>query len=279
MLRACHKVLFIRHIFFFETPRGTPENETKVTRRITRLTTITLFMLFILPAALSIGLWAVADRPSSWHQADWSSAGILPVAQAEPEAVIHIMSARTGGLKGALSSHSWIVIKGAGENSYQRYDKVGWGSPVRRNAYAADARWYSNPPQIIKTVRGKAAEKLIPAVETAIATYPHGKRGGYRIWPGPNSNSFIASILRKVPELDTVLPSNAVGRDYLGNSQFWFVSAAGDEFKLGWNGLLGVSAGRLSGIELNFLGLVTGLDIRQPALKLPGFGTLPLNML
>ena len=38
--------------------------------------------------------------------------------------------------------------------------------------------------------------------------------GDYRIWPGPNSNSFTAAILRAVPELGVSLPANAIGRDY-----------------------------------------------------------------
>ena len=56
------------------------------------------------------------------------------------------MAARTGGLKGAFSVHTWIVIKKAGAKAYERYDKVGWGMPIRRNAYPADGRWYSNVP-------------------------------------------------------------------------------------------------------------------------------------
>ena len=32
--------------------------------------------------------------------------------------------------------------------------------------------------------------------------------------------------------------------------------------------------GWVEGIEVNVLGLVTGIDIRRPALKLPGFGRI-----
>jgi hypothetical protein len=38
--------------------------------------------------------------------------------------------------------------------------------------------------------------------------------------------------------------------------------------------MLGVKAGWVEGLELNFMGLVAGLDVRQPAVKLPGFGRL-----
>ncbi len=39
-------------------------------------------------------------------------------------------------------------------------------------------------------------------------------------------------------------------------------------------GLLGLSLGLREGVELNLLGLVLGLDLVHPALKLPGIGRL-----
>lgn len=233
-----------------------------------------ILVLFLLPAGLATGWWSVAERPRSWHQADWSSSGVLPKATDVDGAVIHVMAARTGGLKGALSQHTWLVTKRADENIYTRYDKVGWGVPVRVNGYAADARWYSNDPDIVHTVRGQDASRLIPAIERAVSSYPYGNRGGYRIWPGPNSNSFVAHVLRQVPEIGAVLPSNAVGRDFLPNGEWLFVSETGDDLLVSFEGLLGLAVGRRSGIEFNFLGLVAGIDLTRPAIKLPGFGRI-----
>ena len=39
-------------------------------------------------------------------------------------------------------------------------------------------------------------------------------------------------------------------------------------------GYLGLTIGWVEGLEVNFLGAVLGLDIRRPALKLPGIGRL-----
>jgi len=36
----------------------------------------------------------------------------------------------------------------------------------------------------------------------------------YRAWPGPNSNSFVAAMIRRVPGLAVRLPWNAVGKRY-----------------------------------------------------------------
>ena len=44
--------------------------------------------------------------------------------------------------------------------------------------------------------------------------------------------------------------------------------------QLSLDGLLGFSIGWVEGVEINVLGLVTGIDIRRPALKLPGFGRI-----
>jgi hypothetical protein len=106
--------------------------------------------------------------------------------------------------------------------------------------------------------------------------YTFANSGDYRIWPGPNSNTFVATVLRAVPELGVTMPPNAIGRDYrpypyVGLSD----SGTGIEASL-W-GVLGVKVGWVEGIEVNFLGLVAGLDLRRPALKLPGFGRIGIE--
>lgn len=150
---------------------------------------------------------------------------------------------------------------------------VGWGNPVRLNGWAPDGRWYGTAPTVVADVRGEKAEKLIPAIEQAVKEYRYANHGDYRLWPGPNSNSFVAAVLRAVPEMQATMPPNAIGRDfrpgpYLG----WTDSGTGIEASL--YGLLGVKAGWVEGLELNFLSLVVGLDIREPALKVPGFGRI-----
>ncbi|OLP53082.1 hypothetical protein BJF92_18815 [Rhizobium rhizosphaerae] len=241
---------------------------------VLRLTLLAFLVIYCLPALASAGLWSLRDRPARWSEADWSSAGILPRAADDPQAAIYVFSAATGGMKGAVASHSWIVVKKPGASRYERYDKVGWGQPIRRNAYAADARWYSNPPELVVARRGPQAEALIAKVEAAIAAYPYATAGAYRLFPGPNSNSFVAHVLRSVPELDAVLPPHAVGRDFLPECRFLAVDADGRDMHMTLYGLLGFSAGQRSGFELHVLGLVAGLDLRHPGVKVPAFGRI-----
>lgn len=236
---------------------------------------VVIFVLFIMPALATAAWWMTTERPDNWRSADWSSSGLLPAVETDAPAAIYILGARTGGLKGAFSLHTWVVIKREGAASYDRYDKVGWGTPVRKNSRPADGRWYSNAPSIVYALRGPAAEALIPKVEAAIASYPFSKAGNYRVWPGPNSNSFVAHIVHAVPELGARMPSNAVGRDFpAGVWNVEWLSGTRD-LRGSIAGLIGFSAGA-SGVELQFMGLVAGLDFRQPGLIVPAFGRIDL---
>jgi len=240
--------------------------------RFAKTAILFIALVFIAPMAFAGAWWSTVDRPSSWRSADWSATGLLPAPSASTDAAIYVLSARTGGFKGAFSVHSWIVVKERNAASYTRFDKVGWGSPIRRDAYAADAAWYSNRPWIVAHLSGAEAEAALPRVEAAIAAYPFSNRGDYRIWPGPNSNSFVAHVLREVPQLDAVLPPNAVGRDYLSGGEWFALDPDGLDVHVSLAGLVGLSAGLRSGIEINLLGQTAGIDFNGPALKIPAIG-------
>lgn len=240
--------------------------------RLLKFATLFIAVAFLAPMAAASAWWATVDRPQSWRSADWTATGLLPPARSEREAAVYVLAARTGGFKGAFAVHSWVVLKEPGAAQYERYDKVGWGSPIRRNAYAADAAWYSNSPWIVAHLTGSAAEEALPGLRAAIATYPHANRGDYRIWPGPNSNSFVAHVLRETPQLDAVLPPNAVGRDYLSGGDWFAVDRGGRDLHLSLAGLAGISAGMRSGLEIHLLGQTAGIDIKHPALKIPAIG-------
>lgn len=241
-----------------------------------KLLTILIAILFVAPAVATAGWWSFVDRPGTWRSADWSSSGKLPAAPVSDEAAVYVLAARTGGLKGAFSVHSWIVLKRPGSTRYERYDKVGWGSPIRRDGWAADGRWYSNPPEIVAMAQGARAVDLLPEMDAAIASYPWSHHGDYRIWPGPNSNSFVAHVLREVPALGATLPPNAAGRDYAPGVASVDLAPDGRDLHVTLNGLAGFALGARSGLEVHFLGLVAGVDIARPAVKIPAFGRVPL---
>jgi hypothetical protein len=236
----------------------------------------TIFALFLFPLAVHAALYASKDHPASFRDASWASVGMLPPASADRDARLLVFTGRTGRWKGIFAVHSWVVIKPENATTWSRYDVVGWGQPVRSNGWAPDGRWYGDTPRVLVDVRGATATALIPKVKSAIAEYTYRNAGDYRVWPGPNSNTFTATILRAVPELETTLPSNAVGKDFRPGLYAGLTdSRTGIEASV--FGLLGIKLGWVEGVELNFLGLVAGLDLRYPAVKLPGFGRLGID--
>src|SRR5438552_3664977 len=73
------------------------------------------------------------------------------------------------------------------------------------------------------------------------------------------------------------LPPNAIGKDYPYDGRWlrWAPSGTGIRMTLG--GYAGLTVAWVEGIEVNILGAIAGLDLRRPALKLPGFGRIGMS--
>lgn len=226
--------------------------------------------LFVIPLVISVSTHTPAA--ATWYTASRESSGLAPDPALVREPVIQVYAARTFGWRGAFGVHSWIAVKRAGAAVYQRYDVVFWGGPphVRRDFAAPDGQWFASRPELLVDRRGEGVEALIDQVEAAVKDYPYN--GGYRTWPGPNSNTFIAHIGRSVPELRIDLPSTAIGKDYQPLSGAIGPAPSGTGVQLSLLGLLGVILAPEEGIEINVLGLSLGVDIAEPALRLPGLG-------
>ncbi len=97
------------------------------------------------------------------------------------------------------------------------------------------------------------------------------------MWPGPNSNTFTATVRRASPELAVAMPPEALGRDFRADGSFFGATASRTGFEVTVYGLIGAKLGWVEGVEVDFLGLVAGLDLRHLALKIPGFGRLGLD--
>jgi hypothetical protein len=233
-------------------------------------------MLLVVPIGLSALKYLLGDRSVDWQSADRSSAGLLPQPSAHPDALVRVFAARTVRWRGIFAVHSWIVVKPANAARYTRYDYTAWGEPIRVNGFAADGRWFGDIPQTVAAADGAAAAAMIPKIEAAVENYQPRAYGDYRAWPGPNSNTFVASVMSTVPELRVALPPTAIGKDFPINGEIvgWTPSGTGIRATLG--GYLGLTLGWVEGIEINVLGAVLGVDVRRPALKLPGIGRLGL---
>jgi hypothetical protein len=235
---------------------------------------IVLLILLVAPIAVSAAKYLAGDRSADWQTADRSSAGLLPSPAQHPDALVRVYAARTVRWRGIFAVHSWIVVKEPSASRYTRYDYTAWGEPIRVNGFAPDGRWFGGTPETIAAADGDAASRMIPKIRAAVEGYGLRSYGDYRAWPGPNSNTFVTAILAAVPELQAALPPTAIGKDFPYNGEMLGLTPSRTGLRVTLRGYLGLTIGWVEGIEINFFGAVFGIDLRRPAVKLPGLGRL-----
>jgi hypothetical protein len=84
-------------------------------------------------------------------------------------------------------------------------------------------------------------------------------------------------VLAAIPEAGIALPPTAISKDWRADAGILALTPSGTGIQLSLGGLFGVTVGWVEGLEVNILGLVTGLDLRRPALKLPGIGRIGIG--
>lgn len=189
---------------------------------------------------------------ADWRTADRSSVGLTPAAKDEPRAVVQIYSARTYGWKGNLAVHSWMAIKEKDAKEYTVYEVIGYGSQkgipvIRSRQRPPDQRWFGNEPTLHFDLRGTAAEEMIPHVLVAIKSYPYPD--SYRLWPGPNSNTFVSHVMRNTPGIAVELPPNAIGKDWIGTGQPVGLTESGTGVQVSVGGAFGFTVGQPKGLK------------------------------
>ncbi|MBN9060865.1 MAG: hypothetical protein BGP06_16235 [Rhizobiales bacterium 65-9] len=230
-------------------------------------------IVYLAPLGLHAAMWMAQDRETEWGRVDWSSAELLPPAELSEPAAIYVFAGRVARSPGIFAHHHWIVLKDRGAARYQRYDVTRWAG-LRENGWAPDGRWFGDTPVIVGKLTGAAAETALPRVRAAIANYDARRRDDYVLWPGPNSNSFVNAVVAAMPEARIAMLPTGIGKDFRGDGLFAGATPSRTGLQISAEGLLGFSVGWVEGVELNILGLVAGVDLRRPALKLPGFGRI-----
>ncbi len=215
-----------------------------------------------------------------WRTADRNSANISPLPQNESRAIVQVFHARAFRWRKYFAVHSWISVKEKNASSYKTFEVIGFrqrqGLPVVvEKEDIPDRRWFGAEPVLIRDLRGPRAEVAIQKIQEASKSYPDSSE--YRVWPGPNSNSYISYILRNTPELGVELPPTAIGRDWLNHLWPVAFSESGTGVQFSLFGLLGFTLGLGEGLEVQILGLSFGLDILRPAIKLPLLGRLGMD--
>lgn len=235
-----------------------------------------LFVIILIGPLLVVACGRV-NISNDWRTADRSSQGIAPKPNIEQQAVVQAYAARAFSWRGIFAVHTWLAVKPAGASEYTVYQVVGWREwqdlPVVVSSQdLPDRSWYGNAPELLLDLRGTAAATLIPKIAAAVSSYPY--RDSYTLWPGPNSNTFVAHVAREVPEMRLSLPTTAIGKDYLNHGSLFGPTPSGTGWQVSLLGILGISVAREEGLEVNLFSANLGVEPWPLALKLPGIGRI-----
>jgi hypothetical protein len=234
-----------------------------------------LIILSVIPLVSGQAQWG-----RDFRTADRSSIGLAPAPSEMREAVVQVYGARALRWRGIFGVHCWIATKPQDAEEYYVHHVIGWrlyrNMPVVVSGPGIpDGRWFGNEPILIGELRGEKAAQAIPKILEAVASYPYPDE--YNLWPGPNSNTFVAYVGKQVPELRMDLPPTAIGKDYPINGSILDRAPSGTGYQLSMLGVLGVTLAAQEGIELNLLGLSFGVDLFKPAIKLPFVGRIGMQ--
>jgi hypothetical protein len=196
------------------------------------------------------------------------------VAARPDEPVVQLRFATLPSVCGALAVHCWFVLFDPDSRNWHRWEVwqnrgaggTSWGH-LHRDLMHPDRGVGGGACFVAAEWRGEEARSLTRVLADP-ESYPF--RETYRYWPGPNSNTYAAWVLRQAG-IFCCLDPRAIGKDFLGIAGT-LRSTTGFQVE---TPLLGLKVDRTSGAELHVLCLTFGLERRPFALRTP-FGRLAL---
>ena len=201
--------------------------------------------------------------------------------------MVRVYYARSTSIIGACGCHPWVALKERGGTSWESHQVIGWRlwmgmeSCVDRRVGPPDRLWFGQTPVLAGELVGAAADAAIPRVRAAAASYAHGAK--YRLCPGPNSNTFVAHLIRH-GGLRVALPPHAVGKDYVIDSPCGpygccqrAASGTGVQASLCGCGCIGATCAVAEGLRCQLCLLEFGLSPWRLHIYWPGLGTIRLG--
>ena len=118
---------------------------------------------------------------------------------------------------GVFAWHYWLVVEDeTGRHRWEVWQTKNAGGfcigHVHRDLKHPDDGVGGGPSRLVTAWEGAPALKLVEVLNRA-ETYPHCQR--YRYWPGPNSNTFVAWVLRQAG-IEFLLDPRGIGRRFGG---------------------------------------------------------------
>lgn len=220
-----------------------------------------------------------ASRRHSWGARSCAIVGlslgltccvILPrpvVLPEDDEPVVLILSAALRGPLAEVARHPWIAVNARDGEGWSRWEVMCCPPNTVRNTSInplSDHGGGGGDVQIHGVIRGNDAEEAMACIEKEARAYPYNNQ--YRMWPGPNSNTFVDYIVGACG-LGTDLPATSIGRDYRGAvSVSTTAGGTGVQFE---TPVVGLKLGLTEGIEVHLFTLAFGVDFWPPAIIVP----------
>lgn len=168
-----------------------------------------------------------------------------------------------------FATHGWFDVREVEGGAWTRIEVLSPASGVQVSELAqdralADLRWNNRPVRVHGVLRGSEAAIAARELLNSAAAYDGED---YRAIPGPNSNSFVATLVADTTRLRTTMHHNAVGKDYLtplGVART--PSKSGGRIDTPW---IGGALGLQEGFELHLVGLQFGVGLWPPRICVP----------
>jgi hypothetical protein len=158
--------------------------------------------------ALCFTSLACAPKPDQSAFADLGKA---------PEPRECVVQLRCAKIPWVCAVHCWFAEYAPADGTWHRWEvwqNAGAGANdvghVRKDLMNAGSGVGDGPSWVLAQWRGPDAQRLRQALESP-GQYPYPQE--YKYWPGPNSNTYAAWIL-KTAKVAYDLPSGALGKDY-----------------------------------------------------------------
>ena len=193
-----------------------------------------------------------------------------PTSMPRSGSVVRLMRAPLPSPLSWVAQHYWFAV-GGNSSALERWEvwqDRDWGGEswgyVHRDLMAWDQSVGGGEAELVKEWRGSSAAEFVICIERNAPEYEHAET--YRAWPGPNSNTFVDSMLRNCGVAWT-LDGSAIGKDYRG--------LLGASLTAGGTGiqvetpLLGILLGAGEGVQVHVLALTFGVDVWPPAILTP----------
>lgn len=186
----------------------------------------------------------------------------VQVPRYDGEAVVVVASGLMPPPIDDVARHAWFAVRRAGRDRWSTFEL--WGSTGEHFETSPLYDHGGGGVMVHAIFHGAEAEAQIACLERETKGWDEAHV--YIPIPGPNSNTYVETMMRRCNILAT-LPATAIGRDHRG----WFgitETSEGTGFQIE-TPIFGIKVGLKEGFELHLFGFAIGFDLWPPALIVP----------